>query len=48
MPKVNEFSLSLKIDLAKGEHLKSSSLQFTFNFRSIKTHSIDQGIVEYV
>jgi hypothetical protein len=34
MPKVNEIFVSLKIDLAKGEHL---------NFSSLRTRSVGQG-----
>jgi hypothetical protein len=34
MPKVNEIFVSLKIDLAKGEHL---------NFSSLKTRSVGEG-----
>ena len=34
MPKVNEIFVSLRIHLAKGEHL---------NFSSLKTHSIGKG-----
>jgi hypothetical protein len=39
MPKVNEVFLSLKIGLAKGEHL---------NFRSLKANSIGQRIAEHI
>ena len=34
MPKVNEIFVSLKIDLAKGEH---------FNFSSLKTRYVGKG-----
>jgi hypothetical protein len=34
MPEVNEIFVSLKIDLAKGEHL---------NFSSLKTRSVGEG-----